>query len=57
MFQISAADGGTRSGRGRIKHGVRDQAEVSARGYGRLYAQEILGADEGCDFRFLKPGA
>jgi dihydroxy-acid dehydratase len=27
-----------------------------ARGYAKLYAQEILGADEGCDFRFLKPG-
>ena len=26
-----------------------------ARGYARLYAQEILGADEGCDFAFLKP--
>jgi dihydroxy-acid dehydratase len=25
-----------------------------ARGYARLYAQEILGADEGCDFAFLK---
>ena len=25
-----------------------------ARGYGRLYAEQILGADEGCDFRFLK---
>jgi dihydroxy-acid dehydratase len=25
------------------------------RGYARLYAQEILGADEGCDFAFLKP--
>jgi dihydroxy-acid dehydratase len=25
------------------------------RGYSRLYAQEILGADEGCDFAFLKP--
>jgi len=25
------------------------------RGYARLYAQEILGADEGCDFSFLKP--
>lgn len=24
------------------------------RGYGRLYAEQILGADEGCDFRFLK---
>jgi hypothetical protein len=27
---------------------------VPARGYGKLYAEEILGADEGCDFRFLK---
>ena len=25
------------------------------RGYARLYAQEILGADQGCDFDFLKP--
>jgi dihydroxy-acid dehydratase len=25
------------------------------RGYGKLYAEQILGADEGCDFRFLKP--
>lgn len=24
-----------------------------ARGYSALYAREILGADEGCDFRFL----
>ena len=24
-------------------------------GYARLYAQEILGADQGCDFAFLKP--
>jgi dihydroxy-acid dehydratase len=26
------------------------------RGYAKLYADEILGADEGCDFGFLKPG-
>jgi dihydroxy-acid dehydratase len=26
-----------------------------ARGYGKLYAQEILGADDGCDFAFLRP--
>jgi dihydroxy-acid dehydratase len=26
-----------------------------ARGYAKLYAQEILGADQGCDFAFLKP--
>ena len=26
-----------------------------ARGYGRLYAEQILGADEGCDFAFLRP--
>ena len=25
------------------------------RGYARLYAQEIMGADQGCDFAFLKP--
>ena len=31
------------------------QAEKADRGYARLYAQEILGADEGCDFAFLKP--
>jgi len=30
-------------------------AETPARGYARLYAQEILGADQGCDFAFLKP--
>jgi dihydroxy-acid dehydratase len=29
--------------------------EQPTRGYSRLYAQEILGADEGCDFAFLKP--
>jgi len=30
-------------------------AEKPSRGYARLYAQEILGADQGCDFGFLKP--
>jgi dihydroxy-acid dehydratase len=25
------------------------------RGYARLYSQEILGADQGCDFSFLRP--
>jgi dihydroxy-acid dehydratase len=29
--------------------------EKPTRGYAKLYAQEILGADEGCDFAFLKP--
>jgi dihydroxy-acid dehydratase len=29
--------------------------QVPARGYARLYAQEILGADQGCDFGFLRP--
>jgi dihydroxy-acid dehydratase len=34
----------------------RPKAEKTpARGYDRLYAKEILGADEGCDFAFLKP--
>jgi dihydroxy-acid dehydratase len=30
------------------------RADKPARGYARLYAQEILGADQGCDFTFLK---
>jgi dihydroxy-acid dehydratase len=30
-------------------------AEAPARGYARLYAREILGADRGCDFAFLQP--
>ena len=29
--------------------------EKPTRGYDKLYAQEILGADEGCDFTFLRP--
>src|SRR5712675_851174 len=29
--------------------------EKPSRGYAKLYAQEILGADEGCDFAFLRP--
>jgi dihydroxy-acid dehydratase len=28
-------------------------SEAPARGYAALYAREILGADEGCDFKFL----
>jgi dihydroxy-acid dehydratase len=31
--------------------------EKPERGYAKLYAQEILGADEGCDFAFLRPRA
>jgi dihydroxy-acid dehydratase len=31
--------------------------ETPQRGYARLYAQEILGADEGCDFAFLRAPA
>ncbi len=34
---------------------VKPAAEAPERGYARLYAQEILGADQGCDFKFLKP--
>jgi dihydroxy-acid dehydratase len=29
--------------------------EVPQRGFAKLYANEILGADQGCDFAFLKP--
>jgi len=28
---------------------------VPARGYAKLYAEQILGADQGCDFKFLRP--
>ena len=31
------------------------QPTPPTRGYAKLYAQEILGADGGCDFAFLKP--
>src|SRR5450830_1791555 len=34
---------------------AKPSADTPARGYARLYAQQILGADEGCDFAFLKP--
>jgi dihydroxy-acid dehydratase len=34
---------------------VKPAAEPPERGYARLYAQEILGADQGCDFAFLQP--
>jgi len=33
----------------------RPEFEKPTRGYAKLYAQEILGADEGCDFAFLRP--
>jgi dihydroxy-acid dehydratase len=29
--------------------------ETPARGYAKLFAEQILGADEGCDFKFLMP--
>jgi dihydroxy-acid dehydratase len=32
----------------------RSAQEKPTRGYAKLYAQEILGADEGCDFGFLR---
>jgi dihydroxy-acid dehydratase len=34
---------------------ARPAAEQPQRGYSWLYAREILGADEGCDFAFLRP--
>jgi len=34
---------------------ARPMREAPQRGYAKLYAQEILGADQGCDFAFLKP--
>ena len=37
--------------------GAKPLQETPERGYAKLYAQEILGADEGCDFAFLRPAA
>jgi len=34
---------------------VRPETEKPTRGYAKLYAEQILGADEGCDFAFLRP--
>jgi dihydroxy-acid dehydratase len=31
------------------------QTKVPERGYAKLFAEQITGADEGCDFRFLMP--
>ena len=31
------------------------RAEAPQRGYAKLFAEQILGADEGCDFKFLMP--
>ena len=39
----------------RRKAASKNSTQMPARGYARLYAQEILGADQGCDFAFLKP--
>jgi dihydroxy-acid dehydratase len=33
---------------------VKPAADAPKRGYARLYAEQILGADEGCDFAFLR---
>ena len=38
------------------REATREKApEVPSRGYSKLYAQEITGADQGCDFEFLRP--
>jgi dihydroxy-acid dehydratase len=34
---------------------VLPDTEKPTRGYSKLYAEQILGADEGCDFAFLRP--
>ena len=31
------------------------KAKAPSRGYAKLFSEQILGADEGCDFRFLMP--
>jgi dihydroxy-acid dehydratase len=32
-----------------------EQVKTPERGYAKLFAEQILGADEGCDFKFLMP--
>lgn len=39
--------------RARYKSSARDAATL--RGYDKLYAEQVLQADEGCDFAFMKP--
>jgi dihydroxy-acid dehydratase len=39
----------------RRQSSMKPSTETPERGYAKLYAQEILGADQGCDFSFLKP--
>ena len=34
---------------------VHPETDKPTRGYSKLYAEQILGADEGCDFAFLRP--
>jgi dihydroxy-acid dehydratase len=34
---------------------VHPDTQTPTRGYARLYAEQILGADQGCDFAFLRP--
>jgi len=33
----------------------KETVTVPPRGYAKLFAEQILGADEGCDFKFLMP--
>jgi dihydroxy-acid dehydratase len=35
--------------------GAKSVMETPQRGYAKLFAEQILGADEGCDFKFLMP--
>jgi dihydroxy-acid dehydratase len=39
----------------RRKAALAPQREAPARGYARLYAQEVMQAEDGCDFAFLRP--
>jgi dihydroxy-acid dehydratase len=38
------------------RRGATEAPPAPERGYAKLYADQVLGADEGCDFAFLKPG-
>ena len=34
---------------------AKSQYKIPERGYAKLFAEQITGADEGCDFKFLMP--
>ena len=61
IFRGNASRAGKPIWNGKIESGRKPAAampplaETPQRGYAKLFAEQILGADEGCDFKFLMP--